>query len=148
MICSINIFILLFLYLYLGLSLNDKLESIIIAVAVVSFIFTSICLLGIREIPLTREEAIEISKGSSLVKEGLAKSRYTTIETHHYNSQRIEELKEWHSDIFWGQKVPEGRSVWEIIWYFSRGIGGYNVIVIVDAEIGAILSEEEGIEFL
>jgi len=157
MICSINIFILLFLYLYLGLSLNGKLERIIIVLAVVSFAFTSVCLLIIREVPLTIEEAIEISKGSSLVKEGLAITHSTSVEAHYYNSQRIEQLREWHQeeifknvpkDEFWEEKVPKGHSVWEIIWYFHKGVGGYSIIVIVDAEVGRIITEEKGIKFL
>ena len=137
--------------------MNDNLEKAIITLAVISFAFTSVSLLSIREVPLTREEAIEISKGSSLVKEGLAIAHGTPVEAHYYNSQRIEQLREWHQeeifknvpkDEFWEEKVPKGRSVWEIIWYFSEGVGGYTIIVIVDAEVGVIITEETGIRFL
>jgi len=132
-------------------------EKIIIILVIFSFFLTSINVLGIQGNLLTREEAIEISKNSSLVQEGIAKTYYATIETHHYNSQRIEELKEWHSDeifenvpkdAFWEEKVPEGHSVWEVIWYFSEGVGGYMVGVIVDAEVGAIINELRGLTFL
>jgi len=129
----------------------------ITTLAVVSFAFTSVSLLSIREVSLTREEAIEISKGSSLVKEGLAIAHSTSVEAHYYNSQRIEQLREWHQEEifenaskyeFWEEKVPRGHSVWEIIWYFHEGVGGYSIIVIVDAKVGVIVTEEKGIAFL
>ena len=132
-------------------------EKIIIILVIFSFFLTSINVLGMQGDVLTREEAIEISKNSSLVQEGLAKAYYATIETHFYNSQRIEELKEWHSneifknvpkDAFWEEKVPEGHSVWEVIWYFKEGVGGYTVVVIVDAKVGVIITEAMGVKFL
>lgn len=131
--------------------MNGSLERIIITLAVVSFAFTSASLLSIREVPLTRGEAIEISEGSSLVKEGLAIAQSTSIEAHYYNSQRIEELRKLHP-AFWEEKVarklPKGHSVWEIIWYFHKGVGGYTVGVIVDADVGAIINELKGLAFL
>jgi hypothetical protein len=131
--------------------LNGTLERIIIALAVVSFAFTSVSLLSIREVPLTREEAIEISKGSSLVKEGLAIAYSISVEANYYNSQRIEQLRELHP-AFWeeevARKLPKGHSVWDIIWYFHKEIGGYTIGVIVDAEVGAIINELKGVQFL
>ena len=107
---------------------------------------------------ITREEAIEISTNSELVKEGLTIARNVTIETNYYNSSRLEQLKIWHSDdifknvstdAFWEEKVPEGHSVWEVIWWFHYQTkpGGYNVIVIVDAETATIIHEEKGIAY-
>jgi len=137
--------------------MNVGLERIMVTLVIVSLAFTSLNLLGAQGTPITKEEAIEISKRSTLVQEGLVESRYTILETSYYNSQRIEQLKEWHSDeifenvpkdAFWEEKVPEGHSVWKILWYFSGGIGGYSVIVIVDAEVGTMIHEAKGIKFL
>ena len=133
-----------------------NLEKIMVILVIVSFFLTSISVLTVQAGPLTREEAIEISKNSALVQEGLAKSRYTTIQAHYYNSSMLEQLKEWHSDeifenvpkdAFWEEKVPEGHSVWEILWSFSEGVGGYNIGVIVDAETGTIITEVIGVRF-
>ncbi len=109
-------------------------------------------------IPLSKEEAVEISKKSMLVKEGLAIAGSFTIETGYYNSSMLEQLREWHSDktfknapkdAFWEEKVPAGHSVWQLIWWFRYpGLGGYNVIVIVDAETASIIYETKGIEIL
>jgi len=134
-----------------------SLERILVTLVIVSFAFTLVSLMSIREVPLAREEAVEISKGSSLVKEGLGIAYSFSVEANYYNSQRIEHLREWHQneifknvskDEFWEEKVPKGHNVWEIIWYFSEGVGGYTIIVIVDAEVGTIINEMKGTRFL
>ena len=116
--------------------------------AAVTFALTSVAVLNIREFPLTREAAIEISKGSSLFKEGLAIARSKSVEARYYNSQRIEELRELHP-TYWEEevasKLPKGHSVWEITWNFHEEIGGYLIGVIVDAEVGKIVNEIKGI---
>ncbi|MBX5327351.1 MAG: hypothetical protein ACQXXH_04695 [Candidatus Bathyarchaeia archaeon] len=133
-----------------------KLEKVMVLVVIGVFIVSSVNSLSGLGDPITREEAIEISKNSELVKEGLAVAHRFTIETNYYNSSRLEQLRKWHSDeifknvprdAFWEEKVPEGHSVWEVIWWFRYGVGGYNVIVIVDAETGTIIHETKGIGF-
>jgi len=97
--------------------------------------------------PITREEAIERSKESDLVKEGLALAHASSSEANYYNSSRLEQLRIWHSnklfenvsrEDFWEEMVPRGHTAWEIIWRFMGVNGpsaqGYDVIVIVDAE--------------
>jgi len=137
-------------YLCFGLNLDVNIERILVTLVMVSFVFTSVSLMSIREVPLTREEAVEISRGSSLVKEGLAIAYSTSVEAHYYNSQRIEELRKLHP-AFWEEKVAlklrKGHSVWEIIWYIYMGIGGYTIGVIVDAEVGTIINEMKGLGF-
>lgn len=137
--------------------MDFNLERIMVAVVIVSLAFTSVSLLSIQEVPLTREEAIEVSKGSSLVKEGLAIAYSVSMEANYYNSQRIEQLREWHQDEifknvpkeeFWEEKIPKGHCVWEIIWWIGTGIGSYAIIIIVDAEVGKIIAEERGITLL
>ena len=97
--------------------------------------------------PITREEAIEIGTNSELVKEGLAISRSFTIETNYRNSSMVEQLKLWNSELY--EKVPEGHSVWEVIWWLTYQYppGGHNVIVIVDAEMATIIHEKKGIAY-
>jgi hypothetical protein len=97
--------------------------------------------------PITREEAIEIGTNSELVKEGLAISRSFTIETNYRNSSMVEQLKLWNSELY--EKVPEGHSVWEVIWWltYQHQPGGHNVIVIVDAEMATIIHEKKGIAY-
>jgi hypothetical protein len=62
-------------------------------------------------LPVTKEEAIEVSKTSELVREGLAIARSLTIETRYYNTSRLEELKKWHSDPIF-KNVPKS-AFWE-----------------------------------
>jgi len=137
-------------------------DRVIIIVVIGTLIVTSAGLLysPVLSNPVTREEAIEISKNSELVREGLAVARGFTIETHYYNSSGLEQLREWHSDeifknipkdAFWEEKVPEGHTAWQIVWWFGdtgAPSEGYAVIVIVDADMGMIIHEEKGIHLL
>jgi len=127
--------------------LDFNLERILVTLVIVSFAFTSVSLLSIREVPLTRDETIEISKGSSLVKEALANAYSTSIEAHYHNSTEVEQKKESPSRNLY-EKVPIGHSAWEVLWWIGTGIGGYVIGVIVDAEVGKIITEVRGITFL
>lgn len=140
--------------------MNLSLEKVLILIALGALTVTSAYALNALGTPITREEAIEISKNSELVNEGLAIARGFTIETHYYNSSGLEQLRKWHSDeifkntpkdAFWEEKVPEGHTAWEVIWWFS-GPGapseGYAVIVIVDANMGTIIYQVEGVHLL
>jgi len=140
--------------------MNVELEKVITLLVIGGFIVASVDSLSALGDTITREEAIEISKNSELVKEGLAVAYSFTIETNYYNHSRLEQLKKWHSDEifknvpkdeFWEEKVPKGHSAWEVIWWFryAKGIaGGYNVIVIVDGETRIIIHQEKGIKLL
>lgn len=138
----------------LGMSINW--EKVIIVIMIGALTLTSVYSLDALGNPITREEAIEISKNSELVKEGLAAAHRFTIETNYYNSSRLEQLKKWHSDeifknvprdAFWEEKVREGHSVWEVIWWLRYGVDGHTVIVIVDAETGSIIHETRGVGY-
>lgn len=139
--------------------MSISIDKAIMLLVIGAFIVTSINSLNALGDAITREKAMEISRNSELVKEGLAIAYSFTIETNYYNSSRLEQLRKWHSDemfenvprdAFWEENVPEGHSVWEVIWRFRYQTkpGGYNVIIIVDAETGAILYETTGIVHL
>lgn len=124
-------------------------EKVIIAIVIGVLTITSAYSLNALGNYITREEAIDISKNSGLVKEGLRLSLSFTIETHYYNSSMLDQLRNSHN-VFW-KKVPEGHTAWEVIWWFG-GIGapseGYPAIVIVDADTGTIIHEEKGVHLL
>ena len=69
-----------------------KLEKAIILSLVAVLFLTSIYSLT-PPLPVIKEEAIEVSKTSELVREGLAIACSLTIETRYYNTSRLEELK-------------------------------------------------------
>ena len=104
--------------------------------------------LGVETIkpPLPREEAIEINKNAKLVKEGLAIAHGSGAEADYYNSSMVERLQKSHlQEIF--RKVPEEHVVWEVTWMINKRVGGYLVIVIIDAETGEIIHETMGVAF-
>ena len=45
------------------------------------------------------------------------------------------------------RKVPEEHVVWEVTWMIKKRVGGYLVIVIIDAETGEIIHETMGVAF-
>jgi len=99
--------------------------------------------------PITKEEAIEISKNSQLVKEGLAAYGYFTFGAAYYNSSWVEQMKKGHAREMY-ERVPEGHGVWKVHWTFTLSEGlwvGYTVIVVVDAETGTIIHETKGVGF-
>jgi len=132
--------------------MNINLEKVVILIVIGAFIVTSVnslnSLNGLGS-PITSEEAIEISKNSELVKEGVAIAQSFTIGTTYYNSSMVGQLKEGHNGEAY-EKIPEGHSVWQVVWWFSYQTkpGGYVVIVIVDAETGILTYETKGIELL
>lgn len=84
-------------------------KAIILSLVAVLFL-TSIYSLT-PPLPVIKEEAIEVSKTSELVRKGLAIARSLTIETRYYNTSRLEELKKWHSDPMF-KNVPKS-AFWE-----------------------------------
>lgn len=127
--------------------MNINLEKAMILLVVGTFIVTSINSLNALGNPITREEAIEISKNSGLVKEGMATTQRASIDPTYYNSSMVEQLRAGHNRELY-ERVPVGHSVWNVVWWFSYWIGsssGYTVIVIVDAETGIMIHETKGI---
>jgi hypothetical protein len=129
-------------------------EKILILFVIGVFIVTSASVLSEAFVPITREQAIGISRKSELVREGLAIAKSHTIESNYYNSSRLKQLAELHTtpifmdvprDSFWERRIPEGHTAWEIIWLFDEGIGGHSVIVVIDAERAITVIESMGI---
>jgi len=127
--------------------MKTTLEKAIIMLAIGTFVVTSISI-GALGGSITKEEAIEISKNSGLVKEGMSTYDHSQVEAMYYNSSLVEQMKKGHAgDIY--EKVPEEHSIWKVTWAFNPGglMIGYTVIVIVDAETGTIVYDTEGVGF-
>jgi len=121
-------------------------EKVIILIVISVLVMTSADSLKAYGAPVTREEAIEISKNSRLVKESLSTAWrfYFPPEANYYNSSMVEMLKTTHP---WWTSIPieNGHSVWEVVWDIGTGRGGYVVGVVIDAGTGAIIHEEKGV---
>lgn len=126
--------------------MNLNLEKEITLSVILALIVTSINSLSTLGNSITKEEAIEVSKKSELVKEGLAIAYSFEVESNYYNSSMVERMKRGHlGEIF--RMVPEGHSVWEVIWCVYEGVGGYVIGVIINAESGVIIHETKGVRF-
>jgi hypothetical protein len=104
---------------------------------------TSLSSLSTLGRPISKEEAIEISRQSELVRKGLADTHGFEVEATYYNSSMVEKLKAGHlREIF--QKVPEGHSVWNVGWTAHKTLYSSTIQVVVDAETAAIVDERGG----
>jgi len=119
--------------------MNINLEKVVILIVIGAFVVSSVNSLSALGGPITREEAIEISKNTAEVKHGLAKvgsceTGWFSVKAAYVNSS------------------GSGHSTWRVEWEF----GGYSgataefavLIVVVDAETGAIIRVEPGGIFL
>jgi hypothetical protein len=129
--------------------MNRGSEKLAIALVLGIFLSASIILLSAMRHPVTGEEAIEISRNSGLVQEGMATYEGSHVGVTHYNSSWVEQMKQGHDREMYEQ-VPEGHAIWEVTWTFSPKGGlmiGYTVIVVVDAETGAMAFDTKGLAF-
>ena len=124
-----------------------NIEKMAIMLAIGSFIVVFAGSLGTFGNALSKEEAIEITKRSNLVKEGIATYGFGSIgEVDYHNASWVEQMKTGHASEMY-EKVPQGHGIWKVIWVFTRANVwmGYTVIVIVDAETGTLIHEEKGL---
>lgn len=117
-------------------------------VLLVICVFLAACAYSLPSIgsPITRDEAIETSKTSPLVKWSFGNAIGPQVEANYCNSSRVEWQKQWVNKDFY-EGIPEGHGAWEIIWWFDykEKPGGFDVIVVIDAETGVIAHEDFGV---
>jgi len=128
--------------------MDVNLEKAIVLLVIGAFTITFVGSLSALSEPVTREKAIEISKNSKLVKEGMATfSFFGVVDVNYRNSSWVEQMKKGHARATY-EKVPEGHSIWDVEWTFQIsewGFVGYTVIVIVDVELAKIVYEKRGV---
>ena len=123
--------------------MNVNLERIMVILVIVSFAFTSINLISAQGGPITREEAIEISRNSQLVQSLLENADRYTLEVSYLNRTQVNKMRE---NLRWFRECcSENRSVWIVSWYIhpigARSGFAYSVGHVIDGETGEILDE-------
>ena len=126
-----------------SLSKRFSMEAVIVIVVVLSFILTSTVMLGpcILGRPLTEEEAIEISRKSSLVQKAFTFRRgyEVSLEIEHWSTTYIKSIKDeyaWMGDYPYGF-LPDDHGVWKLHWEMPS----INIVHWVDDLTGQILHE-------
>jgi hypothetical protein len=119
-------------------------EKAILILVVLSFILVSASTLEPRVLgsPLTREEAIEISWNTPLMKEAILRRRGNledfSLDIENWNASYIKVLKdEYDYDPF--KRLPDDHGIWKIDWDIGSPPGG--VLQYVDELSGQILYE-------
>jgi hypothetical protein len=97
--------------------------------------------------PITKEEAIEISKSASAFREACAVAQYYAVGATYINSSQVELLRQsWQRETL--EKALEGHGAWSVEWCFSYNARpvDFAVGVIVDAGTGLIAFDAKGVE--
>lgn len=131
------------------MTVKVTLEKILICLVICVFLASCSYSLPSLGSPVTREEAIEISKNSPLVKWSFENALGPQVEANYYNSSMVEWQKQWiNKEIY--RRVPEGHGAWAVTWDFGykERPGGFNVIVVIDAETSVIVHEDFGVIYL
>ena len=119
-------------------------ERIVVAFVIVSFALTSMIVLVESGNPLSREEAIEISRNTELVQKRMEEADRYTFEIRHFNQTQIEKIVEQYP--YRREWYPEDHGAWDITWYFHpEGAASAVARVVshtIDDETGEILFEE------
>lgn len=127
--------------------MNISLEKF--AVLLIISVF-AVCVAGSLDTlnsPITKEEAIEISKSANAFREACTVAHYYAVGAIYINSSQVELLKQsWQRETL--EKVLEGHGAWEIEWCFSYNARpvDFAVGVIFDAGTGLIAFDAKGAE--
>jgi hypothetical protein len=127
--------------------MNFKAERVIVILVVVSFVFTSVYVLMLQGIPLTREEAIEISMNTTILREAQERGYnvvvVSDVQTDYWNADFIRSSKEKLLNEF-GKlpyeytKLPDDHGVWRVFWIVPPGL---YILHFIDELSGQILYE-------
>lgn len=100
--------------------------------------------------PVTEEEAKQIAANAELVKQCKATCSYSFVSgADFHNASWVAAMKTGHKSHHF-KDVPDGHSIFQVFWVFTEpevSGGGRTVIIIVDADTGAIVGERYGLEF-
>jgi len=120
---------------------NVNAEKVIITLVALSFALTSASTLITAGNPLTKEEAIEISRNRPIVQEAFnyAGDVVYTMKAEHWDAAYIISLKEKHPNMIDWQNLPEDHGVWMIHWTIT--VPGLLVTHYIDEFTGEILFE-------
>jgi len=119
-------------------------EAVIVIVVLLSFILVSANTLGSRIVgsPLTREEAVEVSWNTPVMKEALFRRRGNledfSLDIQNWNASYIKLLKdEYDYDPF--KRLPDDHGIWKVDWDIGSRPGG--VLQYIDELSGQVLYE-------
>lgn len=118
-------------------------ERILTTLVILNLVLTSITALVLSSHPLSRDEAVELSRNSELVCILMEDAVGYSLEVHYMNKTQVNRARETNPRL---QEIyPEDRSVWTITWYIhpEDAPSAYAHVVshVIDAETGQILHE-------
>jgi hypothetical protein len=127
--------------------LNLNFERIILSFAATLLAVVVVSTLAVAGSPVTREEAIEISRNRPIIEEAftwggeLAYGEHVVYEldVHYWNTTYIGRLKEKYPNVVEWQNLPTDHGVWRVHWDIIAP--GMLVVHYIDELTGQILFE-------
>jgi hypothetical protein len=111
----------------------------------IPFSLTSAGILIANQGPITREEAIDISRNTKLVRDLMEKADRYTLEIFYLNKTEVNRFRADYPYSGLLEMYPADRDIWVVMWYIhpkgtaSSVADGVNHVI--DAETGQILHE-------
>jgi hypothetical protein len=123
-----------------AVTVRSKIEIVLTVTIGLLFAFISISVMIKGGEPLTREEAIAISKTSPIVQTALSEAGdRMTLEVDYFSAAYISSWAEKSSsDVL--EKLPRDHGVWKIHWI--NDAPGWRIVHLIDELTGQILYEE------
>jgi hypothetical protein len=121
------------------LIVNVNAEKVIVVLVVASFALTSMSTLITAGNPLTKEEAIEISRNTAIVQQALDETGGEMIvEAEYWSAEYINSLMgKYPSDVT--EDLPNDHGVWRVHWV--NYAPGYRILHFIDELTGKVLHE-------
>jgi hypothetical protein len=114
-------------------------ERPLVALVIASFALVSTIILGAHRAGLTKEEAIETSRNTSIVQEALSQGGIPRVTADHWNATYIVSLKQEHPNLREIENLPEDHGVWRVFWVILQP--GYHILHYIDDLTGKVLHE-------
>lgn len=122
---------------------RPNLETVLVAAIVLFIILLSGSTLILPASSLTRDEAVEVSRNSPLIRDWLARADVYTVEAFHMNSSEADRARQEFPAL--GEEYPENRSIWVVVWNFHPvgAVSGFLLCAnhVIDDETGRIVFE-------
>lgn len=96
--------------------MNVNIEKVMVILVLFSFALTSITILIVQGNSLTGEEAIEISRNTSIVQEALSYGGIPRVTADYWNATYIISLKQKYPNDEEFENLPDNHGVWRVFW--------------------------------
>ena len=123
--------------------LKTRIERALVAIAAATLALTLMNMVVIQGFSTTEEEAIEVSRSSTRVRNWLEEADHYAVMARYLNRTQVNKAREEFPGL--GEVYPYNRSVWTVAWAIhprdAVSSFSYSVFHVIDGETARILYE-------